>query len=146
MFIATPGGLDAERQAFRATLQEYNEIELHNRPLSFTPVGWEITLGGVGRPQELINADLVTCDYFVLVLSDWWGSPPAHSGQHQYSSGSEEEFNLALECLADPERPMRQVVVFFKHVEKRLLADPGPQLAKVLRFRKGLEESKKRLF
>src|SRR5262245_8043567 len=83
----------------------------------FSPVGWELTLGGVGRPQELNNADLVECDYFVLVLWDRWGSPPSANKNARYTSGSEEEFNVVLECLLDPRRPMRQVVVFFKDVE-----------------------------
>jgi uncharacterized protein YjbI with pentapeptide repeats len=146
VFIASPGGLESERELFRDTLQEYNEIELHSRGLIFTPIGWEITLGGFGRPQHLINADLVRCDYFILLLWDRWGSPPDKQAKDKYSSGCEEEFALALECLADPERPMTQVVVFFKGVEKQQLKDPGPQLEKVLEFRRQLEESKKHLF
>lgn len=144
VFIATPGGLDEERRAFREELREYNEVDAVRRGLLFTPVGWEDTLGGARRPQSLINHDLVTCDWFVLVLWNRWGSAPDIEGP--YTSGCEEEFDLALECLKDPSRPMREVVVFFKWVDPQQLADPGPQLQKVLEFRRRLEESKEHLF
>jgi len=59
----------------------------------FHPVGWEDTIGGVGRPQEQINEDLKHCDYAVFVLHDRWGSPTG-SG---HTSGTEEEWALAEE-------------------------------------------------
>jgi uncharacterized protein YjbI with pentapeptide repeats len=145
VFIASPSGLEAERRLFQETLREFSE-EISSRGLSFAPIGWELTLGGVGRPQELINKDLVTCDYFVLVLGDRWGSAPLAHGTAKFTSGCEEEFNLALECLADSSKPMRQVVVFFKDINKKMLNDPGPQLKQVLEFKRYLEDSKKHLF
>ena len=59
---------------------------------------WENTLGGVA-PQSLINEDIVTCDYFMLLLWDRWGSIPNIAGAGPYSSACKEEFSLALECL-----------------------------------------------
>ena len=58
VFIGSPRGLDEERQSFRDTFSRFNEI--HGRPdgVRFEPIGWEDTLPGVGRPQELINEDL----------------------------------------------------------------------------------------
>jgi hypothetical protein len=41
---------------------------------------------------------------------------------------------------------MREVVVFFKGVQKEKLKDPGPQLEKVIKFRDDLEKSKQHLF
>ena len=52
VFIATPGGLDLERKAFRDSLQEHNELDPQGRRVIFTPIGWELTLGGQGRPQR----------------------------------------------------------------------------------------------
>jgi TIR domain-containing protein/pentapeptide repeat protein/uncharacterized protein DUF4062 len=144
VFIATPSGLEIERKGFRDILQEFNELDPQGRRIIFTPIGWELTLGGHGRPQELINNDLVQCDYFVLVLWDRWGSPPDIEGS--FTSGCEEEFSLALKCLADPDRPMREVVVFFKQVDENRIKDPGQQLQKVLNFRAELERSKKHLW
>lgn len=145
IFIATPGGLDEERKAFRKVTEEYNDSDALRRGVMFLPVGWEVTLGGVGRPQGLINTDLRECDYLVLVLWDRWGSPTGNEDD-TFTSGTEEEYEVALECLANQELPMKQLVVFFKAVDERKLSDPGEQLKKVLAFREKLEREKTLLF
>jgi tetratricopeptide (TPR) repeat protein len=140
VFIATPGGLDPERRAFRQVLTEFNEDDAYERGVVFIPTGWELTLAGVGRPQEIINEEVRRCDYLVLLLWDRWGTPPATSGP--YTSGTEEEYAVARECLADDKCPMRDIVVLFKGVDARQLSDPGDQLRKVLGFKRTLEEQK----
>jgi tetratricopeptide (TPR) repeat protein len=146
VFIATPGGLSGERSAFKETLTEYNDSDAIERGVLFLAVGWELTLPGIGRPQALINQDLEKCDYLVLILWDRWGSPTDDGKNPKYSSGVEEEFNLAGECFEDPAKPMRQLVVFFKSVEARQLTDPGSQLQKVLDFKARMEAEKKLLY
>lgn len=145
VFIATPSGLQEERAAFKEVLEAYNLADANHRGYSFTPVGWEITLGGTGRPQALINQDIKQCDYFVLVLHDRWGTPPGVDGAGKdYSSGTEEEFNVALESLAAGQ--IKEIILFFKHVDEKKLSDPGEQLKAVLNFRKEREERKDFLF
>jgi hypothetical protein len=39
VFIASPGGLQAERRTFRRIVQEYNEADAMARGVFFTPVG-----------------------------------------------------------------------------------------------------------
>lgn len=146
VFIASPGGLDAEREAFRRTLAEHNDADALERGCMFLPIGWEMTLPGVGRPQKLINEDVRRCDYFVLVLGDRWGSLPDSKKTARYSSGTEEEYHIALECYDDTSQPMRQIVVFFKAPPVGQVGDPGPQLKKVLDFKKELESNKQLLF
>jgi tetratricopeptide (TPR) repeat protein len=146
VFIASPSGLDKEREAFRNTLQEYNDVDALKRGVLFWPIGWEETLGGIGRPQSLINEDVRSCDYFVMVLLDRWGSKPDIEGKGKYSSGTEEELHVALECLEDKKMPMKNIVVFFEAVDERRLSDPGPELTKVLEFKKKLEREKYLLF
>jgi tetratricopeptide (TPR) repeat protein len=146
IFIATPGGLEPERSSFRQVIGEYNDTDALRRGVMFFPVGWEATLGGVGRPQTLINKDLRECDYFVLVLWDRWGSPTGRVPEEGYTSGTEEEYAEALDCLAGADCPMRQVIVFFKAVEERKLSDPGEQLRRVLEFKAKLEREKRLLF
>ncbi len=63
--IASPGGLDAERNAFRITLAEHNVSDALFRGCMFLPVGWEETLGGVERPQAIINDEVRKRDCFV---------------------------------------------------------------------------------
>jgi tetratricopeptide (TPR) repeat protein len=144
VFLATPGGLDAERRAFRDALSEFNEDEALEHGIMFQPVGWEATAPAVGRPQALINQNLRACDYFVLALWDRWGSAPDTDGR--YSSGSEEEYQLAMACYRDPREPMSQIAVFFKDLPLDRWGDPGPQLQKVLDFRNELEKTKSLLF
>ena len=111
VFIASPGGLAEERKAFRDEIQEYNDAEAIPRGVLFQALGWEDTLGGVGRPQTIINEDVRRADYFVLVLWNRWGSPPDTSSQ-QFTSGTEEEYHVALECYE--KQQMRQLVMMFK--------------------------------
>lgn len=144
VFIASPGGLDSERKEFHDTLLKHNQADALERACMFDPVGWEITLGGVGRPQEKINEELRQCDFFILVLWDRWGSPTGSKEGH--TSGTAEEYSVALSCLDDAKHPLQEMVVFFKAVEARQLSDPGPQLQAVLKFKKELEESKAALF
>jgi antitoxin (DNA-binding transcriptional repressor) of toxin-antitoxin stability system len=143
VFIASPGGLDDVREAFRRVIQEYNEQDAIERRVVFIPVGWEFTLAGAGRPQQTINEDVRKCDYFFMLLWDRWGSPTA-AGGGEYSSGAEEEFSVAQECYE--QRSMRQIVVMFKDVDPARVADPGESLLNVLNFRKRLESEKQFLF
>ena len=144
VFIATPGGLEPERRAFREALREWNETFSLDRGIAYHPMAWEDTLPGKGRPQSLINIDVRKCDFLILLLWDRWGTPPG--GEGSYTSGTEEEFKIANECIADTSMPMRQIVVLFKGVEARQLSDPGEQLRKVLDFKRQLEKEKSLLY
>ncbi|HET9639596.1 MAG TPA: tetratricopeptide repeat protein [Allosphingosinicella sp.] len=144
IFIASPSGLKAVRERFRATIDKYNETDANRRGVMFMAVGWEATLPGIGRPQKIINDDLHGCDYFVLVLHDRWGTPA--SNEPDAETGSEEEFRIALELQQDSDKAMRDVVVFFVSVDPGKMSDPGPQLQKVLDFRKKIEADKKLLY
>ena len=146
VFIASPSGLDEERNAFRVEIEEYNRCDSIARNVQFIPVGWEETLGGIRRPQSKINDEVRKCDYFVMILYDRWGTPTGKEGDKKYSSGTEEEYHVALGCFNDEKYTMRQIIIFFKSVDERRLSDPGKQLKKVLDFRKKLESQKTHLF
>ncbi len=143
IFIASPGGLIEERKAFREIVENFNQSDAIERGFYFQPIGWEDTLGHQGRPQEIINEDLKKCDYMFLVLHDRWGSP---SDDSKYSSGTEEEFHVGIECLNNDELPMIRIALFFKDVPKNQLADPGAQLSRVLAFKKEREDKKDFLY
>jgi tetratricopeptide (TPR) repeat protein len=144
IFVASPGGLEDERQTFRDVISAYNEAEANHRGAHFVPVGWEITLRGVGRAQEKINEEVRQCDFFVLLLWDRWGTPTGST--KKYTSGTEEEYAVAWECHKDSKKPMRELIVFFKAVTPRQLSDPGEQLRRVLDFKKTLESEKQIFF
>jgi len=143
VFIASPGGLQDVRTAFRDVIDEHNQVDAKHRGVEFEPVGWEDTLPGIGRPQAKINEDVKTADYFVMVLHDRWGSPTGTD--KEFTSGTEEEFHIACQCVAD-NAPMREIVPLFRGVSAPQLADPGTQLKRVLKFRKKFEREKKFLY
>lgn len=144
VFIASPRGLDDEREAFRKVLTEFNEDEGLHRDITFWPIGWELAAAGTGRPQQIINDEVEQCDYLVLVLWDRWGSDPG--GTSGATSGTEEEYEVARAALDSPSLPMRDIVVAFKAVDERQLSDPGSELQRVLAFRTQLEAAKSLLF
>ena len=128
VLLELPGGLEEERRAFSDIVHAFNDLEAIPRNVLFIPVGWE-TEGG--PPADLTGEDLATVDYFVLLLWDRW---PA---------GLEEEYDLATGCLRDPDRPMMQVLPFFKSLPP---SEPGEQFQRVLRFRETLESQNEILF
>jgi tetratricopeptide (TPR) repeat protein len=139
IFIASPRNLDKERMLFSEAIDEYNRNEAVDRGVLFKAVAWEETLGAQGRPQDIINEELRQCDFFILILHDWWGSNPKDK-KSKYTSGSEEEFHVAYDCLKDTNYPMKQMILFFKDVEPSQLNDPGPQLSQVLAFKRERQE------
>ncbi len=132
IFIASPGDLNEERQLFPEILEKVNRIKAKSMGMLLEPVGWEDTLPGSGRrPQEMINEDLKTCDLIVMLLWKRWGSETG-----KYSSGFEEEYELA--CSEE-----KEIWLYFRSIPDDMLADAGPQLKKVLKFRDKIEKDKK---
>ncbi|WP_146076427.1 tetratricopeptide repeat protein [Rhizobium grahamii] len=140
VFIASPGGLETERSAFRDVLTKFSDEHSPFTDVIFEPVGWEDALGGAGRPQEIVNHALDESDYAVFVLYDRWGS---HTGGG-YSSGTQEEWHVAEGRYKA--QKLRNICLFFKNVDADRLRDPGPQLQKVIEFRQQIESEKKYLF
>ena len=118
VFIGSPGDLQEERKIARAVVDRVNRNVARNLGLNVELRGWEDTLPGSGRPQEIINNDALDSDLFIILLWRRWGTP---SGE--YSSGFEEEYELAKKQRA--EGKMEETWLFFKEVPEGMLADPG---------------------
>ena len=140
VFIASPSDLNDEREVFRQVVQEINAIKANSIGLHLEPLGWEDTLPGRGRPQGLINEDVGRSDLFVLLLWKRWGSATG-----LYSSGVEEEFELAKR-LNESQGGRPEMWIYFKDVPDDMLSDPGPQLQKVLEFRRIIEAERSFLY
>lgn len=138
VFLASPGGLEPERQACRDVFREHNEAAALEHRSFFYVHAWEDVPGGVGRAQGRINPRMAGCDYAVVMFHDRWGSPTSENSE--YTSGTEEEFYRAIELLADATSEMRDMLVLFKDVEAARMRDPGDDLTKVLTFRSMLEQ------
>jgi hypothetical protein len=142
VFIASPGDLAPERKAFKDVIDELNKGFGDGAGVKFTPLGWEDVLGETGRrPQSVINREVDRSDLFILALHRRWGQAAPDS---KYSSYTEEEFERAHKRWEKTKSP--EIIVFFKNVDEFSFADPGPQLEKVLTFRKKLEEGRRTLF
>jgi hypothetical protein len=93
LFIASPGDVQAERDALRTVVDELNYTT--GRKLGFVvePVRWETHCRpGMGRPQGLVNEQIGVYDIFPGVMWNRFGTPTGEA-----DSGTEEEFNLAYE-------------------------------------------------
>ena len=142
VFIASPGDLAPERKIFRDTIAELNKTSVKLAKVEFVPVGWEDQNAEAGRRvQGVLNQCIGECDLFVLVLYGRWGQAASDSPASSYT---EEEFQVAMDLWRNGKSP--EVIVFFKNIMAPWLADPGPQLTRVLEFKKILQDSHNVLF
>ena len=146
IFVASPSGLDAERQTVSKIIEEINRRNSGHWKLQFKAIGWEDTVGGNRRAQDIINRDLETCDYFFGIMADHWGSrpQPINDIENTYTSGFHEEYELAQK-LFDTGK-MKDILLFFKKIPEDRLRDIGPSLQKVLNFKKQVREDRKPLY
>ena len=94
-FLASPGDLQDERKAIRDVVDEFNESWADDLGYHIELLGWEDTVAGFGRPQELINQDVDRCDLFIGLIWKRWGTPPDKDGK--FSSGFQEEFKRSID-------------------------------------------------
>ena len=142
VFLASPGDLQEEREAVRNAVVEFNESWADVLGYHIELFGWEETVPGYGRPQDLINPKLDLCDLFIGLIWKRWGTPP--SLDEITSSGFYEEYKRALARRESSEKP--EIFIYFKRVDDQFLVDPGDELKQVLKFRKSLIDEKKILF
>ena len=136
VFLASPGDVGAERQHVRKFFDEYNRHTAQIWNARFEVIDWE-NYGtiGVGRPQELINQQTLekyrdSLALVVGIMGQRFGSP---SGKAE--SGTEEEFNWAMESHKRAGFP--EIKWFFRKVDKlELPADPDEADAALDQWRK----------
>ena len=146
VFIASPGDLAVERAAFQQVLEELNSGFGDALDIQFEPLGWEDTLASTGRRSQDRRLSLRERTFFRGTKDD---NRQAAPDAQPYSSYTEEEFHRAFarwqkQRRGKPQAP--EIFVFFKHIDSSSMADAGPQLQKVLDFRKSLEESRQVLY
>ena len=138
-FLASPGDLQDERKAIRDVVDEFNESWADNLGYQIELLGWEDTVAGFGRPQELINQDVDRCDLFIGLIWKRWGTPPDKDGK--FSSGFQEEFERSMARREHSGSP--EIALFFKEISDEFMEDPGEDLKRVLEFRKKIIADKK---
>lgn len=142
VFIASPNDLAQERQVFIDTVAQFNSGFAEGAGTQIEALRWEGLPALYGpRPQDVINELIDKCDVFVLALHRRWGQEAKGTG---FSSYTEEEYRRAEALFQRNGKP--RILVFLKRIAPEFLDDPGSQLAKVLEFRKELQESGKVLY
>ena len=104
VFCATPWEMEAERTRFHDVVGRVNETLAMPGGRIYVPV----TLVNIGdkRPmQYAVDENIRDCSYYILLLADDWGPV-----QRNFRS----DYQLALECAADPALPMQRVAVLRK--------------------------------
>lgn len=138
VFFASPSDLKKERQLFGEEVQKFNYNNATPRGFQFDPIGWEKSFRGPGRPQDRINKLIHDSKYCIVSFWRKWGSPP-DADTSEYSSGTEEEYNVALECYENGS--LCDLIVMFKtDIDPRDMSHPDEQLAKVIKFREKCEK------
>jgi predicted NACHT family NTPase len=146
VFLASPGDVGAERQHVRRFFDEYNRSTAHIWRARFEVVDWEnCATIGVGRPQELITQQTLkkyreSLALVIGIMGQRFGSPTGKA-----ESGTEEEFNWAMESHKASGFP--EIKWFFRKVDKlELPSDPDEadaaldQWKKVRAFRKRMQD------
>jgi len=107
VFLASPGDLNKERSIAKNIVERVNNVFSRQTGYYLDLLGWEDTLPGFSRPQELINKEVDSCDLFIGVLWRRWGQSTG-----KFSSGFEEEFTRARERRIKTDIP--ELWLFFK--------------------------------
>ncbi len=169
VFIASPGDLAVERAAFKQVLEELNAGFGDALDIQFEPLGWEDTLASTGRRsqeviflpatkietslsvvcretgrfnsnRERINQEIGRCDVFILACTAGGGRRLRTLSRTRRTRKKSFTARWQKKRRGKPQAP--EIFVFFKHIDSASMADAGPQLQKVLAFRKSLEESR----
>ena len=143
VFIASPTGLEIERQAAKDVVSEVNLSNAEHWGCQFNLIGWEDTIPGYQRPQSKINQDLDRCEYFIGVLWDRWGSRPT-ADPSLFTSGFEEEYLRAEEHIKSGQ--MKDLALYFRTIDIPSGMEPGENIKKVLDFRKKCIDEKRVFF
>lgn len=134
VFIASPGGVEEERDAVRSVVDELDRA-LRRHEWRIEALGWEDRGPVAGRAQADINEDVRRCDIFIGLLHDRWGAPTG-----EFDSGFEEEWTLAADRYGTSGSP--NLWLYFKEPADDIpsVGAAGTQLSSVLAFRRRIEE------
>jgi hypothetical protein len=141
IFVGSPSDLDEERIAIEEVIKELNLTFGAKQNLVLELLKWEThSAPGISNthPQELINNDIGDeYDIFLGLLWKRFGTQTEKAG-----SGTEEEFNRAVERFKENTVQL-QVLFYFKNaVPKSLKEINASQLLKIEEFKKSIAKDK----
>lgn len=152
VFLASPGDVSVERKYVRQFFERYNQHTAHLWNVRFEVVDWEnYATIGVGRPQELINRQTLekyrqSLALVIGIMAQRFGSRTG-----KVESGTEEEFNWAMESHEKHGFP--EIKWFFRKIDRlEMPTDPDEamkaveQWKSVLAFRQRMQEHENPVF
>ena len=139
VFLASPSDLAEERASAQTLVPKINSLLRDRLGAYIDLIVWEDERPRVGRPQSMINRHVGACDLFIGALWESWGQPTG-----EYSSGFEEEFQLALDSYQRSGRP--DIALYFKRISHEQLQDPGPNVVRILRFKTAIKDAQQLLY
>jgi hypothetical protein len=104
IFCATPWELEAERGRFHDLIGNFNEMAAMPKGILYVPVTL-INIRDKRPVQYAVDENIRDCRHYLLLLSEDWG-PVERNFRNDYQ--------LALECVADPSLPMHSIAVLSK--------------------------------
>ena len=138
VFLSSPGDLTEERGIFKEIIDEANKLlSDSDSDIRLELVMWETdTYPSIGKDAQSIINEQIGDDYDIFVGLMWtrFGTPTPRAG-----SGTEEEFNLALEKLINNPTNTRILFYFKDSPPESLSKIDLKQLEKINEFRNRLQ-------
>jgi len=104
IFCAAPTALEEERLAFHDEIGAFNEQAMpHN--ILFVPVTIVLNMANLALFAPVLDDNIETCRYYVQALGESW---------QEERGDFKRLFDRALDCAADPQLPMQEVVLMSK--------------------------------
>ena len=141
IFVGSPSDLDEERIAIEEVIKELNLTFGAKQNIVLELLKWEThSAPGISdsHTQELINNDIGDeYDIFLGLLWKRFGTPTEKAG-----SGTEEEFNRAVDRFKEKTNPL-QVLFYFKDAVPKSLKDiNASELLQIEEFKKSISNNK----
>jgi hypothetical protein len=140
-FISSPGDCQSERESCEKIIDNINIGFAKHLGINFESFMWEYNvLPDMGRNgQEIIDEYVSKSNYdvFIGIMKNRYGHPTKKAG-----SGTEHEFNDALERKADSENNLPRILFFFGKENVDL---DNPEIDKILAQHKKVKEFKSKI-
>jgi hypothetical protein len=131
IFVASPGDVSRERDHVNALADELNRGIASEAGFVLEVIRWEThARPDMGRPQQLIFDQIGAVDIFIGIMWQRFGTPTGVA-----DSGSEEEFDHALDSWQQTGRPRMLCYFSLAPIEPPGSVEHAEQLLKVARFR-----------
>lgn len=137
IFISSPSDVESERESIHSVVNDVNRTLGTKLGLFLRIKDWKEFRASGQCPEEFLKKQLQDCDLFIMIFYRRFGSPP--SSNSNFQSGTEFEYEIAQELRKISNNNHPEICAYFKEINDNiLLNDPGPELNKVLKFKKML--------